>query len=69
MKQFWNISQNAPDNKEKMRALEYYRQCHIDMMAMLRDGGYNLEQVIDRLNGRQYQQQRQPLIAGGTEEA
>jgi orotate phosphoribosyltransferase-like protein len=26
MKQFWNISQNAQDNKEKMQALEHYRQ-------------------------------------------
>jgi hypothetical protein len=46
MRQFWNISQNAQDNKEKMQALEHYRQCHIDMMAMLKDGGYVLERHI-----------------------
>jgi orotate phosphoribosyltransferase-like protein len=50
MKQFWNISQNAQDNKEKMQALEHYRQCHIDMMAMLRDGGYALERLIAEEN-------------------
>jgi hypothetical protein len=37
MRQFWNISQYAQDNEEKMQALEHYSQCHIDMMAMLKD--------------------------------
>jgi transcriptional regulator len=69
MKQFWNISQNAQDNKEKMQALEHYRQCHIDMMAMLKEGEYALEQVIARENRRQYQRKHQPLIAGGNGEA
>ena len=50
MRQFWNISQNAQDNKEKMQALEHYRQCHIDMMAMLKDGGYVLERHIAEEN-------------------
>jgi hypothetical protein len=44
------ISQNAQDNKEKMQALEHYRQCHIDMMAMLKDGGYVLERHIAEEN-------------------
>lgn len=43
MKQFWNISQNAEDKKERMLALEHYQQCHIDMMAMLKEGEYVLE--------------------------
>jgi hypothetical protein len=50
MRQFWNISQNAQDNKEKMQALEHYRQFHIDMMAMLKDGGYVLERHIAEEN-------------------
>jgi orotate phosphoribosyltransferase-like protein len=50
MKQFWDISQNAQDNREKMQALEHYRQCHIDMLAMLRDGGYALERHIAEEN-------------------
>jgi hypothetical protein len=44
------IPQNAQDNKEKMQALEHYRQCHIDMMAMLKDGGYVLERHIAEEN-------------------
>jgi hypothetical protein len=44
------ISQNAQDNKEKMQALEHYRQCHIDMMAILKDGGYVLERHIAEEN-------------------
>ena len=44
------ISQNAQDNKEKMQALEHYRQCHIDMMAMLKDGGDVLERHIAEEN-------------------
>jgi orotate phosphoribosyltransferase-like protein len=35
MKEYWNIAQTTSDNKEKMQALEYHRQTHIDMMAML----------------------------------
>ena len=44
------ISQNAQDNKEKMQTLEHYRQCHIDMMAMLKDGGDVLERHIAEEN-------------------
>ena len=44
------ISQNAQDNKEKMQAIEHYRQCHIDMMAMLKDGGDVLERHIAEEN-------------------
>jgi hypothetical protein len=44
------IPQNAQDNKEKMQALEHYRQCHIDMMAKLKDGGYVLERHIAEEN-------------------
>jgi hypothetical protein len=33
-----------------MQALENYRQCHIDMMAMLKDGGYVLERHIAEEN-------------------
>jgi hypothetical protein len=44
------ISQNAQDNKEKIQALEHYRQCHIDMMAMLKDGGDVLERHIAEEN-------------------
>jgi hypothetical protein len=29
IKQYWEISQQAQDNKEKMQALEHYLDCHI----------------------------------------
>jgi orotate phosphoribosyltransferase-like protein len=45
MKEYWNIAQTTSDNKEKMQALEHYRQTHIDMMAMLQGGGSNLENM------------------------
>ena len=29
IKQFWDISQKAEDNKEKMQALDHYLDCHM----------------------------------------
>ena len=72
MKVLWKIIENSPDNKEKMQAIEHYRQCWTDMMVLLHPGGDALELVVDKENRRQYQQrqqrQRQPLIAGGNGE-
>ena len=46
MKQFWNISQNAHDNKEKMQALENYVKCHRGLCSFLWEGGGKLEQFL-----------------------
>jgi hypothetical protein len=32
---YWNISQKAEDNKEKMQALERYMDCHMKLCSML----------------------------------
>ena len=54
MKEYWNIAQTTSDNKEKMRALEHYRDAHIDMMAMLQGGGSNLENYVAKEKRPQY---------------
>lgn len=38
IKQYWNISQNAQDNKEKIQALERYLDCHVQLWALLYGG-------------------------------
>lgn len=35
IKEYWNISQNAHDNREKMQALEQYLECHRKLFSML----------------------------------
>ena len=45
IKQYWNISQEADDNKEKIQALEHYLDCHITLWAMFY-GGKALEDCI-----------------------
>lgn len=43
IREFWNISQKAQDNKEKMQALEHYLDCHKGLCIMLKEGGEKLE--------------------------
>jgi predicted transcriptional regulator len=35
IKEYWNISQNTRDNREKMQALEQYLECHRKLCSML----------------------------------
>jgi hypothetical protein len=35
VKEYWNISQKAEDNREKMQALEQYLKCHVELCSML----------------------------------
>src|SRR5215207_10855630 len=35
IKEYWNISQNTHDNREKMQALEQYLECHRKLCSML----------------------------------
>jgi hypothetical protein len=35
VKEYWNISQKAEDNREKMQALEQYLKCHVELCNML----------------------------------
>ena len=38
IKQYWNISQNAQDNKEKIQALEHYLDCHVTLWSLYYGG-------------------------------
>ena len=50
IREYWNIYQNAHDNKEKMQALESYLECHRKLCRML---GYEteLQSLVDNGNG------------------
>jgi predicted transcriptional regulator len=67
MKVLWKIIENSPDNKEKMQAIEHYRQCWTDMMVLLHPGGDVLELIVDKIskyngngNGKASSSQRLP---------
>jgi transcriptional regulator len=38
IKQYWDISQKAQDNKEKIQALEHYLECHQQLWTLLYGG-------------------------------
>jgi IS30 family transposase len=38
IKQYWDISQNTKDNKEKIQALEHYLDCHKVLWTLLYGG-------------------------------
>jgi len=62
LKEYWNISQKTTDNKEKMQALEHYRQANMDMITMIQNGGLSMEQSMareKRNNNNQNQNQNQ----------
>jgi orotate phosphoribosyltransferase-like protein len=63
LKEYWNIVQNTKDNKEKMQALEYYRQANMDMIAMIQRGGISMEQSMagQKEKEKRLQQQYQQL--------
>jgi hypothetical protein len=42
IKQYWDISQKAQDNKEKMQALEHYLECHRILWTLLYGGEDNM---------------------------
>ena len=70
IKQFWDISQKAEDNKEKMQALDHYLDSHIQLWMLLYGGqtletrfingdGFGNDNTRDHShdkNGRQYEE-------------
>jgi hypothetical protein len=40
IKQYWDISQKAQDNKEKIQALEHYLDCHQLRWTLLYEEGH-----------------------------
>ena len=66
LKEYWNISQKTTDNKEKMQALEHYRQANMDMIAMIKNGGLSMEQsmAMEKRNN-QYDNAKAPYVYQG----
>jgi hypothetical protein len=64
IKEYWDISQNAKDNKEKMQALESYLDCHIRLWSLL----YGGEDYMVRIGKSPQQQYRyvedEPVFEG-----
>jgi IS30 family transposase len=55
IKQYWDISQKAQDNKEKIQALEHYLDCHKILWTLL----YGGEDYMARCGKLMPQQQQQ----------
>jgi hypothetical protein len=55
IKQYWDISQKAQDNKEKIQALEHYLDCHIKLWTLL----YGGEDYMVRFGNKMPRQQQQ----------
>ena len=62
IKEYWDISQNAKDNKEKMQALESYLDSHIRLWSLL----YGGEDYMVRFGMATPQQQQQHEYADDT---
>ena len=46
IKEYWKISQNAHDNRERIQALDSYVKCHLGLCRYLYEGGAQLEQFL-----------------------
>jgi hypothetical protein len=55
IKQYWDISQKAQDNKEKIQALEHYLECHQQLWTLLYGGEDHMVR-FGNLMSRQQQQ-------------
>ena len=74
LKEYWNIAQKATDNKEKMQALEHYREANMDMISIIKNGGLSMEQSMamekrnrnKNNNNNQYDNAKAPYVYQGT---
>ena len=55
IKQYWDISQKAQDNKEKIQALEHYLDCHTQLWTLLYGGEDHMVRFGKSMPPRQYQ--------------
>ncbi len=55
IKQYWDISQKAQDNKEKIQALEHYLDCHQLLWTLLYGGEDHMVRFGKSMPPRQYQ--------------
>jgi IS30 family transposase len=54
IKQYWDMSQNTKDNKEKIQAIEHYLECHKVLWTLL----YGGEDSMIRFGNKMPQQQQ-----------
>ena len=55
IKQYWDISQKAQDNKEKIQALEHYLDCHTQLWTLLYGGEDHMVRFGKSMPHQQYQ--------------
>ena len=61
IKQYWDISQKAQDNKEKIQALEHYLDCHIQLWTLLYGGEDHMVRFGKSMPQQQYQYKEDEL--------
>ena len=61
IKQYWDISQKAQDNKEKIQALEHYLDCHIQLWTVMYGGEDHMVRFGKSMSHQQYQYQEDEL--------
>jgi hypothetical protein len=54
IKQYWDMSQNTKDNREKIQAIEHYLECHKVLWTLL----YGGEDSMIRFGNKMPQQQQ-----------
>ena len=65
IKQYWEISQKAQDNKEKIQALEHYLDCHKQLWTVLYGGEDHVVRYGKSKPHQQYQyKEDEPLFEG-----
>jgi hypothetical protein len=61
IKQYWDISQKAQDNKEKIQALEHYLDCHTQLWTLLYGGEDHIVRFGKSMPHQQYQYKEDEL--------
>jgi hypothetical protein len=61
IKQYWDISQKAQDNKEKIQALEHYLDCHQQLWTLLYGGEDHMVRFGKSMPQQQYQYKEDEL--------
>ena len=61
IKRYWDISQKAQDNKEKIQALERYLECHQLLWTLLYGGEDHMVRFGKLMPSQQYQYKEDEL--------
>jgi hypothetical protein len=64
IKQYWEISQKAHDNKEKIQALEHYLDCHTKLWTLLYGEDHMVRFGKSMPSQQQYQYKEDKLAFG-----